>query len=227
MMRGRSDIPAGRYADPVPAEGVRDQLLATGARLFAKRGYDGASVQDVVAAAGVTKGAFYHYFRSKDELLHEIYRGLLDLQMARLESFVAAEGPPDQRLHDAAVDVVLTSFAHRDAFTVFVRSMHRLDDENATALRRERRRYHDRFRRLVEQGQGSGAFRADVDADLAVHAFLGAAHQIPSWFHEGGRLTQAQVAEQLVALLLDGLRRPPERAQPPTPPTRRSQRPTR
>ncbi|HQR27779.1 MAG TPA: TetR/AcrR family transcriptional regulator [Nocardioides sp.] len=190
----------------MPAEGVRDQLLATGVRLFAARGYDAVSVQEVVEAAGVTKGAFYHYFRSKDELLHEIYRWLLELQLARLEGFLTAAGPPDRRLHDAAVDVVMTSFAHRDEFTVFVRSMHRLDDANAAAVRTERRRYHDRFRSLVEQGQQAGALRADVDADVAVHTFLGAAHQIPEWFRPGGRLTVEQVAEQMVALLLDGLR---------------------
>jgi AcrR family transcriptional regulator len=163
-------------------------------------------VQDVVHAAGVTKGAFYYYFRSKDELLHEIYRGLLELQLQRLEVFVAGDGPADVRLHDAGVDVVLTAYEHRDEFTVFVRSMNQLDDENSSAVRKERRRYHDEFRALVEQGQQAGVFRRDVDADIAVHSFLGAAHQIPSWFKPTGRLSIEQVAEQLVGLLLDGLR---------------------
>ena len=191
---------------------MRERLLATAVTLFAARGYEAATVQDVVEAAGVTKGAFYYYFRSKDELLHEIYRGLLDLQVERLSGYVSGDGAADARLHDAAVDVVLTSADHMAAFTVFVRSMHLLDAENADAVRRERRLYHDRFRRLIEQGQGSGVFRREVDADVAVHTFLGAAHQIPTWFHPGGPLSIDQVAEQMVSLLLNGLRGRPTRA---------------
>lgn len=195
-----------RYACLVAADGVRERLLAAAVGLFAEKGYEAASVQDVVEAAGVTKGAFYYYFRSKDDVLHEIYKGLLDLQLERLEAYVTASGPADERLHDAAVDVVLTSHEHNDAFAVFVRSMNQLDDEHARAVRRERRRYHDRFRELVEQGQRARVFRADVDADVAVHSFLGAAHAIPSWFRPRGPLSIDEVAEQMVSLLLDGLR---------------------
>ncbi|KOG87710.1 TetR family transcriptional regulator, partial [Streptomyces varsoviensis] len=62
-------------AKPVP-----QRLLAAATRLFADQGYDRTSVQEIVEAAGVTKGALYHYFGSKDDLLHEVYARLLRLQ---------------------------------------------------------------------------------------------------------------------------------------------------
>ena len=196
---------------PVPAEvaergEVRDRLLAAAARLFAERGFDATSVQQVVEAAGVTKGAFYYYFASKDDVLEEIYGRLLALQEERLQSFLDAPGGADVRLRGAAVDVVLTAFEHLDAFVVFVRSFDRLDAAHQRSLRARRRRYHDRFRGLVEQGQADGTFRGDVSADVAVHAFLGAAHAIPNWFRPRGPLSLGEVAEQLADLLLLGLR---------------------
>ncbi|HWM40698.1 MAG TPA: helix-turn-helix domain-containing protein, partial [Streptomyces sp.] len=52
---------------------VPQRLMAAATRLFSEQGYDRTSVQEIVEAAGVTKGALYHYFGSKDDLLHEIY----------------------------------------------------------------------------------------------------------------------------------------------------------
>jgi AcrR family transcriptional regulator len=48
---------------------VQERLIAASLRLFAAQGVEGTSVQEIVAAAGVTKGAMYHYFASKDDLL--------------------------------------------------------------------------------------------------------------------------------------------------------------
>lgn len=48
--------------------GTRDRLLDAAITLFRARGYEGASVESLCAAAGVTKGAFFHHFRSKEDL---------------------------------------------------------------------------------------------------------------------------------------------------------------
>ena len=57
----------------VKAAGVRKQeLLDTAMRLFAGKGYDDTSVSDVIAAVGVSKGAFYHHFSSKEDLIEAL-----------------------------------------------------------------------------------------------------------------------------------------------------------
>jgi len=50
----------------------REALLDQAQALFLTRGYDRASLNDVIAAAGVSKGAFYHYFASKEALLEAL-----------------------------------------------------------------------------------------------------------------------------------------------------------
>lgn len=52
-----------------PAIVRKGELLDTAMRLFASKGYDNTSISDVIAAVGVSKGAFYHHFTSKEELL--------------------------------------------------------------------------------------------------------------------------------------------------------------
>jgi len=58
----------------------RRAILAAAGRLFRQRGFDAVSVSEVMAAAGLTHGAFYGYFRSKDEL---VAAALADLLTAR------------------------------------------------------------------------------------------------------------------------------------------------
>lgn len=193
-------------ARPGAGRPVKERLLRVATRLFARHGFEGTSVQDIVDAAGVTKGAMYHYYGSKDDLLYEVYHQLLTMQMSHLTDIVKGSGTAEERLRGAAIDVVESSLANLDDMIVFFRSLHMLPDDRQTQVRAERRAYHDVFRGLVEEGMAAGAFRTEVSADVIVHYFLSAVNQIGSWFRPDGALTPRQVAEQYAELLLGSLR---------------------
>ena len=61
---------------------TRTHLVDTGTRLFAERGYGGTGIQDILAAAEVPKGSFYHHFKSKEALtvalVDRIFSGMED-----------------------------------------------------------------------------------------------------------------------------------------------------
>ncbi|QKW05671.1 TetR/AcrR family transcriptional regulator [Streptomyces sp. NA04227] len=189
-----------------PAAPVPQRLLAAATRLFAEQGYDRTSVQEIVESAGVTKGALYHYFGSKEELLLEVYARVLRLQQERLDDFAQAEGPVERRLRDAAADVVVTTIDNLDDASIFFRSMHHLGPENHKRVRAERRRYHERFRALVEEGQRSGVFSDATPADLVVDYHFGSVHHLSTWYRPDGPLSPQQVADHLADLLLQALR---------------------
>ena len=71
------------------AEQTREDLLAAAEQVIAARGYEAASVDDIAAAAGLTKGAVYSRFESKEDLLFAIFErrsaeglGTLDLALS-------------------------------------------------------------------------------------------------------------------------------------------------
>jgi AcrR family transcriptional regulator len=185
---------------------VKERLLRVATRLFARNGFEGTSVQDIVDAAGVTKGAMYHYYGSKDDLLYEVYHQLLTLQTTRLNEIVNGPGSAEERLRAAAIDVVVSSLANLDDMIVFFRSLHMLPDDRQTQIRAERRAYQDQFKALVEEGMAAGTFRSEVPADIVVHYYLSTVNQLGSWFRPDGAMTATQVAEQYTELLLAGLR---------------------
>ncbi|WP_436736211.1 TetR/AcrR family transcriptional regulator [Streptomyces sp. BBFR102] len=199
------NTPGNPEGDGTP---VPRRLLAAATRLFADQGYDRTSVQEIVEAAGVTKGALYHYFGSKEDLLQEVYARLLRLQQERLDMYADSREPVEERLRAAAADVVVTTIENLDDASIFFRSMHQLSPEKNKQVRAERRRYHERFRALVEEGQRTGVFTTSVPADLVVDYHFGSVHHLSTWYRPDGPLTPRQVATHLADLLLRALTHP-------------------
>lgn len=186
-------------------EPVQERLLRAATRLFARHGFPGTSVQQIVTEARVTKGALYHYFDSKDDLLYEVYHRILAAQTARLERIVATPTTVGDRIRTAAIDVVVSSADNMDDLTIFFREMQWLSEDKQSVVRRERRHYHEMFRSILEEGQREGTLRSDVSADLAAHAFFGSVHHLFTWFDPAGPMTATQVGESLAELLIRGL----------------------
>lgn len=184
---------------------VPERLIDAATRLFADKGYERVAVQEIVEHAGVTKGAMYHYFGSKDDLLHEIYGRLLRLQTEHLEKIASSTGPVIERLREAAIDVIVTSIEDFDAAKVFFRSMNHLSAEKQKEVRAERRRYHEKFRGLIEEGQQDGTFRDDVPADVATYYFFGSLHQLGTWYRPDGDIPAGRLAEHYADLLIHSL----------------------
>jgi AcrR family transcriptional regulator len=198
----RSRESTGRSGNRTP---VKERLLHVATRLFARHGFEGTSVQDIVDAAGVTKGAMYHYYGSKDDLLFEVYHQVLSMQISHLDEIAAGPGTAEQRLRAAAADVVRTSGDNLDDLIVYFRSLHMLPDDKQAQVRAERRRYHDKFKALVEEGVAAGTFRADISSDIVVHYFLSVVNQLGVWYRADGPLSPEQVGDLFTELLIGGL----------------------
>jgi AcrR family transcriptional regulator len=200
---------------PMRTTNVQDQVLRAALDLFSTRGYATTSVQEIVAAAGVTKGAMYHYFASKDDLLFAIYDRLLSLQKARLEEIVATgtergDGVEDV-LRAVCEDVISTSIEFLPEGTVFTRSQHMLTPERQKEVKRRRREYHEEFEALLRRGIQDGLFRDDVPTAMLIAHFFSDVHYLSQWYSPTGPAPASRVAEQLTELFLRGIRAVPAR----------------
>jgi AcrR family transcriptional regulator len=118
-----------RPAHRAKAEATRRGLIAAARKLFGEQGYTGTSVEGVVKAAGVTKGAMYHHFRDKDDLFRAVVEQVkVDVTAQAADSFY--DDPEDddalQRVHrlfiamiDAHLDPAVQRISIIDARSVF------------------------------------------------------------------------------------------------------------
>lgn len=189
----------------MPAGTVKDAVRTAAVDLFARHGFANTSVQQIVDAAGVTKGAMYHYFRSKDDLLFGIYEHLLTLQGEHLEAIVSTDDTTAEKLRAACVDVIETSIEFLDEGTVFFRSAHMLPVEKQLEVKQRRRDYNDRFAALVEAGQQEGIYRTDIPRAVLVANFFSDLHYLPQWYSADGPEDGSLIAAQLTDLFLAGI----------------------
>jgi len=85
-------VPQPRLTQAQRREATRSELLAAGRRLFATLGYDAVSAEQIVAEAGVTRGALYHHFDGK--------AGLFEAVFIEIEGELIAEFPLDELVGD-------------------------------------------------------------------------------------------------------------------------------
>jgi AcrR family transcriptional regulator len=82
------------------AETRRQELLDRAQTMFVQQGYENVSLNDVIAAAGTSKGVFYHYFRSKEALVTALAERWAAAAMARVGDVLKdASKPPAERLN--------------------------------------------------------------------------------------------------------------------------------
>jgi AcrR family transcriptional regulator len=189
-------------AEPVS---IPEKLMRVSVELFAEHGYAQTSVQQIVDAAGVTKGALYHYFKSKDDLLFDIYDRLLSMQREHLDAIVARGLDPEQTVRLVCEDVIVTSIEGLDDGAVFFRSQHMLSEKRQREVKQRRRDYNGAFEAILERGRAEGVFRTDIPLAILIAHFFSDVHYLAQWYSPGGALTKQQVASELTDLYLAGL----------------------
>jgi AcrR family transcriptional regulator len=159
-----------RTLDPTAYAVRRDAFLDAAEHLIRTKGYEQTSVQDILDAAGASRGAFYHYFDSKEALLEGVVERMTDTAIAVIEPIVA-----DPDLPAAAKLQAVFSTAGRwktersDLLLAFLRSWY--SDENDLVRLRVARAGAARLTPLIagiaRQGAAEGAFSCTSPDDAA------------------------------------------------------------
>ena len=178
------------------------RLLDAGLSLFFERGYTGTTVRDITDACGLTPGALYNHFASKDELLYRIIDGFHDDADATLSA--AADAVPvggAELLERLARDFTALHIARPRETRVANRDYIHLPDVERARIVRRRRRIRSLFAQTLRDGEREGIFSFDSlghdDAITAVSmAIIEVAISVGEWFQPRG----ARSAEDTAAL---------------------------
>lgn len=180
-----------------------DSLTDVALRVFAERGYDGASMDDVARAAGITKASIYHHVSGKEALLERGLGRALDALFAILDEPASREGRAIARLHHIVTRVAETTLRLLPELTVLFRARGSSPSER-DAL--ERRRRFDRLAtELIAEAQRDGDVRDDLDPRLIARLIFGMSNSVVEWYRHGSSLGAATIVHAVVALAFEGI----------------------
>ena len=188
----------------------RETILAQAASLFAEKGYEQTSLQDVASAVGVSKAALYHYFQSKQMIYDEIVVELLEGLYGYVKQNVTA-APAGK-----ALLIFMRSHAKffEENYVNFVTLLHgvggigaQMRSERQVAIRDQ---YEMLLRELLVNSGTSDRLRVD-DVTLTATAILSMLNWMSRWYKPGGTQSAVEIAEKYYAVLYGGLHPDAER----------------
>ena len=185
-----------------------DEILDTAEQLFSRRGFDGASIADVAAAARLTKQEVYEYFPDKAALCHRVLDRALQRLQVELDGDVDGEGSSAKRLARAVGRLCQFVRERRDLIRL-------VDEEPASGeLKRRRLRWREKrqelFADLLRAGARDGSLVPVQDANLYAAALSGAMRSAALAYH--GKLEPEDLGIEVAGTLLGGLIPAQERA---------------
>lgn len=187
------------------SEETRTKITDAAIKLFSNAGYNKASVDDICAEAGISKGAFYHHFKSKQELFLALLDGWLNAIDSAIEASKNLSAPETfMQMTTAFPYIFETAGDGLPMFLEFWLQASR-DKKIWDASIAPYRRYHQYFTSLIKKGVDEGSF-VEVDPELASRMIVSTAMGLllQSLLDPKGADWE-KVARDSTALLIDSL----------------------
>jgi AcrR family transcriptional regulator len=185
------------------SERKRIEILRAAAGVFRRRGYHGASVDQIASALDMAPGNLYYYFRNKEEILYVCHDYSLGLILKELKEVEQSQLPPDRQIHRLIVAFVhlFIDVLHGTAWTLEVEA---LSPPLLKKVIAKRDRIDKGFRKILSEGMRTGLF-ARRDPKLAAFVIFGAINWIPRWYDPAGGATSHEIAQAFADYLVAGL----------------------
>lgn len=181
------------------------KILSAAAALFARKGFESSSINEIGAACGLAKPTLYHYFRDKDSIYAGIVLTVLRELCEAVEDDVAKVSGLAEKLHTYMLShsrFFEERYAEYVAAQLGYRNL-RLPADRRTALR-YRDRHESNLRRLIEAGIAESVFRP-VDSATASRLVLSSLNWMVRWYRPDGPRRATDIADAYYDLILHGL----------------------
>jgi AcrR family transcriptional regulator len=186
----------------------RDDILDAAALLFAQAGYSAAGMQGLAQACGISKATLYHYYRAKDELLHDLldrYTQRLLLVVAETEASAQRQGLDDRATAHELVRRLLAAYEHSAArHAVLLNEVAHLPPEQAQGIRQRQRDLVAAATRLLLRAYPMpGASAQHINARTMM--VFGMVNWTFTWLKPEGPMSYADFAQMVIQTLESGL----------------------
>jgi AcrR family transcriptional regulator len=189
-------------ADPKQSKKIRN-IAKVAADLFSTKGYVDTSVDDIAAAARVTKGGVYHYFRSKTEILYFICSTYVDLDLENLEKSLSA-------IQESVEKIRFIVFRHIDHYTTheyaaktLLNEAYCLPPKHFAKVKSREKNYFRIVAGVLSEYLGSRADKATVTA--LTFTLFGMMNWIYSWYDPRKSLKPKELSNLIFEIFVRGV----------------------
>jgi len=186
------------------------ELLETAIEVFAKRGYQATTMEEIADRAGVSKGMLYIYFKNKEALFGAVFRWFGKMTEEMMLAGIDGLDDEVEQIKRIAATWAEVAIQHREYVPLFLdfwaaASVKGMRNDYAEDLATMYEEYRNLIVDIIERGKAKGSFRPDADARAIAYLLVGGMDGIfiQSWLSQPADLDRLIV--RATALLLDGI----------------------
>jgi AcrR family transcriptional regulator len=180
------------------------EIIDAAARVFAERGFHGATTQDIADILGIRQASLYYYFSSKEAALEAVCLKGVEGFFETAKAIVNGPGTAREKLDSLIISHLSPLVDRSDFVKVFLNERQHLPAESRRRIGRWSRGLERLFEEVVKEGIKSGEFRADLDPRLATLAVLGMANAAAVWYRKEGVAIE-RIGEEFARLAVEGM----------------------
>lgn len=187
----------------------KEAIVNTAAALFAREGYNGASVADVAKRGKISKSLIYHYYESKDDVLYDVMISHVRALEAAAKDAVAGAEPPERKLRELTHRFMALYVGAADRHKVLLNDLDHLPKARRAEIVAVQRRLIELVQKLLVEIEPA-LKRKSGAAFAAAMLFFGTINWTHTWFNPRGPVSAGALAEMAVDLTLGGIRKAAE-----------------
>lgn len=184
---------------------LKEKIIQSSLILIEKHGYHGVSINQIVEHCGASKGAFYHYFRSKDELLYVIHDTFITYVLEKANQAKQTYYHPTEKLQAIVESFVKVFDLYKPHISVFYQESTYLKPEYEELIKKKRDQFKKNLFQVIEEGQEKGEFRKELPVEITGMAILGMVNWTYKWYKKDGPKEIDEIASIFVDLVLHSL----------------------
>jgi AcrR family transcriptional regulator len=196
-------LPSARRARRSPRR-RSPEIIEAAARVFAERGFHGATTQDIADVLGIRQASLYYYFASKEEALELVCLQGVGGYFEVAKATAAGPGSAADKLARLIRSHLAPLTDRSDFVRVFLNERQHLPTESRRRIGKWSRGLERVYEDVLKEGVRRGEFRSDLDTRLAVLAILGMANTVASWYRSEEAAID-RVSAEFVRLIADGV----------------------
>ena len=179
----------------------KEDILRSAAKIVSKKGYHGATMEDIAAELLMTKGALYYYFTNKDDLVYQCHHLTLSTAITSLEGYLASTISATEKFRKAVEIHIEFAITDKETFNMIIKPQQTFTEERLTPILEKRQAYAKIFDEIIQQGIDSGEFTV-TEIKMARMMILGALNWIQQWYLPEGKMNKEDIVQIYYEYLL-------------------------
>src|SRR5690625_298272 len=185
---------------------MKDKITQQSILIFKEKGFSQTSIQEIVNALEVTKGTFYYYFSSKEQLLMDIHHDYITHLLARQERIISKINITQKEKLTEIIRLLITDIADKGpSARVFFREVRHLTDENIETIKKKREQFRLNIEQIIQEGMKHGELREGLRADMISFGILGVTNWSYNWDKPDGEVSAEELVKIYADMILTGI----------------------